>query len=1461
MKTLKETLLVISLLFFINIVSGQAWKEMMFDPSVNVYDVVDEAEAYFQNIDKNAKGSGWKPYQRWLFENEPKFYPSGDRSNVDPYFVSHAFKGFLRGNPSSARSLFTAGWEELGPYYIGQVTGHYSLGLGRVESFYADPNDTLRIYLGSRSGGFWKTLDGGATWKGNTTDSLFATGVNTMTVSPTNPDSILINVRNSRNGTTHGIYRSVDAGDSWVVTSFNPTNLGWGGMGSNRQVYQIAYHPTVPGLVFIGTNEGLFRSSNELSTWTTPVAALDFRAIAFHPTNPDIIYASTSNNNTAIYVSTNRGLTFNVSNTLVGNSKSIKMSTTAACPNCVYVGTSDGIWKSVDEGQNFGLLSTPGLSNYGAFAVSDVDTNYVLFGNIDVNMSADEGQNFNRATVWSQGNAGYKTNGSYVHADIRGSRCENGVFWVNTDGFLCKSKDNGVTWQLFEGQSIRENYNLGLSQSNHERTISGSQDNGTSIKTENSWIEFYGADGMEGIIHPLNDDWMIGSVQYGTRRRTKDGGTTQQSVTPSGQSGAWIAPLFYDPNDQMTVYHVGENLYKSTDFGSNWTQLGTPSFSGTIGYATIAENNSNIIVVSKSQRIEKSIDGGLTFTNIRGSLPNSSITDIAFDPNDDNVMVVTYATYQNNNSKVYITTDQGLTWQNITYNLNNMPVRSVVIDHTDASTLYLGTEIGVFKKAMTDVSWSLYNPGLPNMSVLELEVMYGSNTLRAATWGRGLWEYTLDGRQSFPSILTTRITEQPTDSKPFAGVNQFVTSTITYDDTLTNVYVEWSVNAPVFGNVISMTNTVDSTWVSNLSIPNQVPGTKVYFKVFAVGTSGDTTETYKFMYEVKDLIYCQSFGNMSYTTGVTLVDFNTINNATGKTQPYTDYTASDSTTVEIGSSHNLNVNLDTDGNYTIRSRAWIDWNHDGDFFDAGESFELGSAQNTANGPTTNSPLAITIPLTAKLGKTKMRVSAKYNVAPSPCETGFDGEVEDYSIIIDKMRLVDSVALTFCSNDSIFAGGQWQHSVGVYYDTVYVSSIADSVYVTTLSLGISTSTTTQVACGSYTWPLNSANYTTGGSYATTLTNAAGCDSIVTLNLTLNNSVSSSETITACDTYTWSANSTNYTTGGSYATTLTSATGCDSIVTLNLTLNNSVSSSETITACDTYTWSEKSSNYTTSGTYATTLTSATGCDSIVTLNLTLNNSVSSSETITACDTYTWSANSTNYTTGGSYATTLTSATGCDSIVTLNLTLNNGVSSSETIAACNTYTWLANGTNYTSSGTYTEVLTSINGCDSTVTLSLTVNSLNSSVSQIGAELTADETGATYQWLNCPALTPISGATTQSYTAPSNGDYAVIINNNGCSDTSACYTVVSVGIVENDFGTGFLVYPNPTDGNFSIALGAKYPSITITLTDIKGKFIQSNIYKDSQLLNLNIEEAAGVYLLMIESEDKKAVIRLVRE
>lgn len=144
--------------------------------------------------------------------------------------------------------------------------------------------------------------------------------------------------------------------------------------------------------------------------------------------------------------------------------------------------------------------------------------------------------------------------------------------------------------------------------------------------------------------------------------------------------------------------------------------------------------------------------------------------------------------------------------------------------------------------------------------------------------------------------------------------------------------------------------------------------------------------------------YCSSSGNTTYQTSITLVNFNTISNASAKPSGYSDYTAL-STDVIVGNSYNLTVNLNTDGNYRIYATAWIDWNQNGDFTDAGETYNLGTTLNSANGQTSLSPLSITIPAGAISGNTRMRVSAKYNASSTSCETGFDGEVEDYSLNI------------------------------------------------------------------------------------------------------------------------------------------------------------------------------------------------------------------------------------------------------------------------------------------------------------------------------------------------------------------------------------------------------------------------------------------------------------------------------
>lgn len=249
-----------------------------------------------------------------------------------------------------------------------------------------------------------------------------------------------------------------------------------------------------------------------------------------------------------------------------------------------------------------------------------------------------------------------------------------------------------------------------------------------------------------------------------------------------------------------------------------------------------------------------------------------------------------------------------------------------------------------------------------------------------------------------------------------------------------------------------------------------------------------------------------------------------------------------------------------------------------------------------------------------------------------------------------------------------------------------------------------------------------------------------------------------------------------------------------------------------------------------------------------------------TETACDTYT-SPSGNTWTTSGLYVDTIPNAAGCDSVITVDLTINNSTVGTDVQTACDSYTWIDGNTYTSSNNTATHTLTNAAGCDSIVTLDLTINTVNVSVTQAGEVLTADEAGAAYQWMDCETMAAISGETNQTYTATTNGSYAVIVTKDGCTDTSACSTVSGIGIIENDFGTGLLLYPNPTNGNFSVDLGNNYQQVEIRLMDLNGKLIQSNVYNDGQLFNMKIEESAGVYLLQINAEDKEAVIRLIKE
>ena len=191
------------------------------------------------------------------------------------------------------------------------------------------------------------------------------------------------------------------------------------------------------------------------------------------------------------------------------------------------------------------------------------------------------------------------------------------------------------------------------------------------------------------------------------------------------------------------------------------------------------------------------------------------------------------------------------------------------------------------------------------------------------------------------------------------------------------------------------------------------------------------------------------------------------------------------------------------------------------------------------------------------------------------------------------------------------------------------------------------------------------------------------------------------------------------------------------------------------------------------------------------------------------------------------------------------------------------VVNSNTYDSIGFYVDTLQNIYLCDSIIIYtSIAETIIDTAIADFGTYLASYEAGASYQWLSCDSnYALITGETNQYFTPNGNGSYAVVINKNGCTDTSSCHIVNGIGIIENNFNNKLLLYPNPTNGEFFIDLGEKYNTITITITNISGKVIHSNRYNKSQLLNLKIEEPSGVYFLKIESSNKKAIIKLVKE
>lgn len=283
-------------------------------------------------------------------------------------------------------------------------------------------------------------------------------------------------------------------------------------------------------------------------------------------------------------------------------------------------------------------------------------------------------------------------------------------------------------------------------------------------------------------------------------------------------------------------------------------------------------------------------------------------------------------------------------------------------------------------------------------------------------------------------------------------------------------------------------------------------------------------------------------------------------------------------------------------------------------------------------------------------------------------------------------------------------------------------------------------------------------------------------------------------------------------------------------------------------------------TVAGTYNDTLASTTGCDSIVQLSLTVHPTIFTSLTHSMCQGESFPFGNQVLTDTGTYNDTLASATGCDSIVQLSLTVHPTIFTSLTHSMCYGESFLFGTHILTATGTYNDTLASVTGCDSIIQLNLTVfDPIDTTTTTNEITITASESNAAYQWLDCKnGSEPISGETNQSYTATTNGGYAVLITKNGCSDTSACITIATVGLHDLSDVKNGIVYPNPSTGLFHVLLD--HPS-TVTITNMFGMRVHTEVVQSSgqHIIDLQSQQN-GIYFMQITAWDQTQTVTLVK-
>jgi len=474
-----------------------------------------------------------------------------------------------------------------------------------------------------------------------------------------------------------------------------------------------------------------------------------------------------------------------------------------------------------------GILSGQGWYN-ATLAVNPENSNELMCGGLDAYRSTNGGATWTRTTFWV-------TTIPYVHADHhymhwwkRGNQsqlvigCDGGIYYSTDGGNVWVDKNRNLGLKQFYGADIHP-------AAGSPYLIAGAQDNGThQLKNPgNSYsIEVTGGDGMHVWINQQDPSIQMGSYVYNQYRRSINGGATWSSNNISGTIGMFVNPYAID-DAQNILYacHNANTLLRwpniNTATASNTVTI--TALNGQIGSLKVSPHTPNRLFLGSSGgrvvRVDNANATTPTATNITGAgFPTGFVRSVNVGSSDNNIV----ATFSNFGvAQVWTTIDGGTTWTNIDGNLPDMPVWWALYDPTNNNKLYIATETGVWSTEQINGASTVWvpDPGLPTTRIAMLRMRSSDNTVVASTYGRGLWTARIPPATPEISFVlpSSAVTEQSTGVAGCRSYKDYIVNTGIVNNPTGDATVTYSIAA---GNTAVRGIDFDFTTNGNFGTPS-----------------------------------------------------------------------------------------------------------------------------------------------------------------------------------------------------------------------------------------------------------------------------------------------------------------------------------------------------------------------------------------------------------------------------------------------------------------------------------------------------------------------------------------------------------------------------------------------------------------------------------------------------------------